>query len=263
MRLAERSTTTALVAAAAVSAASYETCVRSQPNLHYPDKHDADPPQCDRLASALGDIVTTTPFTANDWFSIQESTLVPACIVRPRSAQDVSKAVTILNSSRAPGCQFAVKGGGHTPAGGFANIQGGVTFDMGHLNATALSKDETSVTVGAGAVWNDVYGYLDDFNLAAAGGRNGLVGVGGLLLGGGISHFSPRVGWACDGVVGYEVCTDLLLHRSPELLSFSSSRNLTYLTRSSSQTAPLQTSPRPAIPTCTEPSRAAATTLAS
>ncbi|KAM6476385.1 hypothetical protein HDV62DRAFT_375470 [Trichoderma sp. SZMC 28011] len=186
MRFAERSTTTALVAAAAVSAASYDTC-------------------CDRLASALGDIVTTTPFTANDWFSIQESTLVPACIVRPRSAQDVSKAVTILNSSRAPGCQFAVKGGGHTPAGGFANIQGGVTFDMGHLNATALSKDETSVAVGAGAVWNDVYGYLDGFNLAAAGGRNGLVGVGGLLLGGGISHFSPRVGWACDGVVGYEV----------------------------------------------------------
>jgi FAD/FMN-containing dehydrogenase len=100
-----------------------------------------------------------------------------------------------------------VKGGGHTPAGGFANIQGGVTFDMTSLNATVLSGDKTSVAVGAGAVWNDVYGYLDEFHLAAAGGRNGLVGVGGLLLGGGISHFSPRVGWACDGVVGYEVCT--------------------------------------------------------
>ncbi|UKZ80593.1 hypothetical protein TrVFT333_008355 [Trichoderma virens FT-333] len=167
MRLAESSTATALAAAAAVSAASYDTC--------------------------------------SDYFSLQESTLVPACIVRPRSAQDVSKAVTILTTSRLPGCQFAVKGGGHTPAGGFANIQGGVTIDMTSLNATVLSEDKTSVAVGAGAVWNDVYGYLDGFHLAAAGGRNGLVGVGGLLLGGGISHFSPRVGWACDGVVEYEV----------------------------------------------------------
>ncbi|KAM0473204.1 hypothetical protein ACHAPX_008255 [Trichoderma viride] len=188
MRLAESSAATALAAAAAVSAASYETC-------------------CTRLASALGDIVTTTPFGATDYFSIQESSLVPACIVRPRSAQDVSKAVTILTSSqsRVPGCQFAVKGGGHTPAGGAANIQGGVTIDMKYLNATVLNKDKASVAVGAGAVWNDVFGYLGNFNLAAAGGRNGGVGVGGLLLGGGISHFSPRVGWACDGVVEFEV----------------------------------------------------------
>ncbi|KAL7949126.1 hypothetical protein V8C42DRAFT_313385 [Trichoderma barbatum] len=104
-----------------------------------------------------------------------------------------------------PGCQFAVKGGGHTPAAGFANIQGGVTIDMTGLNATALSREGTSVAVGAGAVWSSVYDYLDGFHLAAAGGRNGHVGVGGLLLGGGISHFSPRVGWACDGVVEYEV----------------------------------------------------------
>lgn len=188
MRLAESSTATALAAAVAVSAASYETC-------------------CTRLASALGDIVTTTPFAATDYFSIQESSLVPACIVRPRSAQDVSKAVTILTSSQSwlPGCQFAVKGGGHTPAGGAANIQGGVTIDMKFLNATVLSEDKTSVAVGAGAVWNDVYGYLGSFNLAAAGGRNGGVGVGGLLLGGGISHFSPRVGWASDGVVEFEI----------------------------------------------------------
>ncbi|UKZ60585.1 uncharacterized protein TrAtP1_001860 [Trichoderma atroviride] len=76
---------------------------------------------------------------------------------------------------------------------------------MKFLNATVLSDDKSSVAVGAGAVWSDVYGYLGGFNLAAAGGRNGGVGVGGLLLGGGISHFSPRVGWASDGVVEFEV----------------------------------------------------------
>ena len=37
------------------------------------------------------------------------------------------------------------------------------------------------------------------------GGRNGAVGVGGLTLGGGISYFSPQVGFTCDTVVNFEV----------------------------------------------------------
>ena len=31
------------------------------------------------------------------------------------------------------------------------------------------------------------------------------MGVGGLTLGGGISYFSPRVGFTCDTVVNFEV----------------------------------------------------------
>lgn len=38
-----------------------------------------------------------------------------------------------------------------------------------------------------------------------AGGREGNVGVGGLLLGGGNTFFTARKGFACDNVVGYEV----------------------------------------------------------
>ncbi|EXJ70142.1 uncharacterized protein A1O5_06209 [Cladophialophora psammophila CBS 110553] len=50
-----------------------------------------------------------------------------------------------------------------------------------------------------------VYAYLDPFNLAVAGGRNSAVGVRGLTLGGGISHFTARVGWVCDNVVNFQV----------------------------------------------------------
>jgi hypothetical protein len=38
-----------------------------------------------------------------------------------------------------------------------------------------------------------------------AGGRNGAVGVGGLTTGGGISYFSPQVGFTCDTVRNFEV----------------------------------------------------------
>lgn len=141
--------------------------------------------------------------TENSYWSLQEAGLKPGCVVRPLASQDVSRAVSIIAATA--GCNFAIKGQGHAPAAGFANIQGGVTIDMTGLNETVLSSDHAVVSVGAGAWWLQVYQYLGPFNVSVAGGRNGLVGVGGLTLGGGISHFSPRVGWACDNVVNFEV----------------------------------------------------------
>lgn len=91
------------------------------------------------------------------------------------------------------------------PAAGFANINNGVTIDMSALSSININSDHTVVSVGAGAKWLDVYSYLDPLGLSVAGGRNGLVGVGGLTLGGGISYFAPRVGWACDNVANFEV----------------------------------------------------------
>jgi FAD/FMN-containing dehydrogenase len=109
------------------------------------------------------------------------------------------------------GCTFAIKGRGHNPAAGFANIDGGVTIDMAPLASVEVNTDYSVAMVGAGATWLDVYQFLDPLGVSVAGGRNGKVGVGGLLLGGGISHFSPRVGWACDNVVNFEVSYLLLI----------------------------------------------------
>ena len=102
-------------------------------------------------------------------------------------------------------CTFAIKGQSHAPAAGFANIDDGVTIDLTKLNSVSVSKDHTVAHVGAGASWLDVYLYLDTLDLSVAGGRNGAVGVGGSTLGGGISYFAPRVGWACDNVVNFEI----------------------------------------------------------
>ncbi|KIY00016.1 uncharacterized protein Z520_04654 [Fonsecaea multimorphosa CBS 102226] len=133
---------------------------------------------------------------------MQESSLVPACIVSPLWAQSVSTAVSILSEND---CPFAIRGQTHAPAAGFANIDGGVTLDMTSLASVSLNADRSVVSVGAGSSWLSVYSYLDPFNLTVAGGRNGAVGVGGLTLGGGISHFTARVGWACDNVVNFQV----------------------------------------------------------
>lgn len=49
------------------------------------------------------------------FWSAQEQSLHPSCIVIPTSTQDVSTAVTILNvgyQASIPGCKFAVRGAG-------------------------------------------------------------------------------------------------------------------------------------------------------
>lgn len=100
----------------------------------------------------------------------------------PSTAEDVSVAVSILSKSAE--CRFAVKGGGHSPSAGFANIDAGITIDMTQVNSVALNAEKTTASIGAGATWLEVYQYLDTLGVAVAGGRNADVGVGGLTLGG-------------------------------------------------------------------------------
>ena len=152
----------------------------------------------------------------SSYWSLQEADLTPACIVVPGDSADISKVVSLIGGN--DGCPSAVKGNTHAPAAGFANIEDGITIDMTSLNIVSFDADAHVASIGGGAKWLDVYAYLDAFNVSVAGGRNGLVGVGGLTLGGGISHFAARVGWACDNVVNFEVC---IAQRAPYSLFLS------------------------------------------
>lgn len=91
------------------------------------------------------------------------------------------------------------------PQAGSANIEPGITIDMTSLALVTVNGNKNVASVGAGASWLDVYLYLDGLGVAVAGGRNAAVGVGGLTIGGGISYFAPREGWACDNVVNFEI----------------------------------------------------------
>ncbi|KAK6220275.1 FAD binding domain-containing protein [Colletotrichum tabaci] len=126
----------------------------------------------------------------------------PACVFVPQNAQQVSFAVTTLTLSLT---KFAVRGGGHMPVVGYNSIgSSGVLLSTSNLTTLALSGDKSTVSVGAGLRWRDVYSYLSPSGLAAVGGRIGGVGVSGLLLGGGISFYSNQYGFAADNVVRYQ-----------------------------------------------------------
>ncbi|TVY75120.1 Bifunctional solanapyrone synthase [Fusarium oxysporum f. sp. cubense] len=163
---------------------------------------------CHQLKGSLGDKISfpdTKSYNATltSYWSKQESALHPNCVLQPTTAHDVVAALRIISTHK--DCKFSIKSHGHAPAAGFANSDSGVTIDMTTLSSVSLNKRSTIASIGAGAKWLDVYQHLDGSGVQVAGGRNGNVGVGGLLLGGGISHFTTKVGWACDRVVNYEV----------------------------------------------------------
>ncbi|KAL8873550.1 MAG: hypothetical protein Q9198_007007, partial [Flavoplaca austrocitrina] len=138
----------------------------------------------------------------NRYWSAQQQETLPACRVAPKNAVDV--AISLLVTKYLD-CPFAVKSGGHAAFAGASNIQGGLAFDLSNLRQVEVSRDRAVTKVGAGNRWVDVYSKLDPLGLSVIGGRVADIGVGGLTLGGGISFFSGRHGWALDSVRNYQV----------------------------------------------------------
>jgi FAD/FMN-containing dehydrogenase len=97
--------------------------------------------------------------------------------------------------------------GGHASFAGASSIDEGITITMQRFNGVHVSSDMKSASIGSGLRWGEVYQALEPYNLTAIGGRVSDIGVGGLILGGGISFFSSRYGWACDNVINYELVT--------------------------------------------------------
>ena len=141
-------------------------------------------------------------FQENRYWSQQQELTHPSCRFSPARAEDVSLAILTFRVTQ---CKFAVKSGGHGAFSGASNIEDGVTIDFINLTDVELSKDKKIASAGAGNTWYNVYEQLTPHNLTVIGGRVSPIGVGGLTLGGGISFFSARYGWACDNVYNYQV----------------------------------------------------------
>jgi FAD/FMN-containing dehydrogenase len=124
------------------------------------------------------------------YFSVQNREMIPSCIVQPRDAQELSAAVKHIKREHADRKQqpsrsdglFAIRGGGANPALGISGVKDGVVIDLSRLREVTPSDDGSSVTVGGGAYWRDVYKTLDERGLGVVGGRSWPVGVGGSTL---------------------------------------------------------------------------------
>ncbi|KAK5049448.1 hypothetical protein LTR84_004377 [Exophiala bonariae] len=172
-----------------------------------------------RLSTAVTDDVTSAlltdfpqqVFTQRDpkykslqesYFSGNQRALKPRCFFQPRSAQDLARAVTLCVKAH---CPFGLKSGGHGHYAGQSCLDGGIQLDLALLNTISLDRNKGTVHVGPGATWNSVYTRLQKERLIAVGGRSAGVGVGGFLVGGGLSFYAARRGWAINHVRSFQV----------------------------------------------------------
>jgi FAD/FMN-containing dehydrogenase len=138
----------------------------------------------------------------NNYWSTACSAQQPSCILFPSTAADVAAIVRILNQNNDT---FVVKSGGHNANKGFASINGGPLISTKNLNQVIFDSASMTVDVGPGNKWEDVQKVLQSTGVTVVGGRIGDVGVGGYMLGGGLSFLSVEYGWAANNVVEYEI----------------------------------------------------------
>ena len=117
------------------------------------------------------------------FFTAQQAGVTPACIVRCTTRHEVASLVKDVVSELSA-AKIAIRGGGHSTLVGSANIEGGITLDMRSMNKIEVDQKRMIVSVGAGALWGDVYKTLDPLHLCACGGHGHDVGVAGFVLGG-------------------------------------------------------------------------------
>lgn len=118
---------------------------------------------------------------ASSFYALQQREMTPLCVAQPQTATGVSIVVKAVTTY---GCPFAIKSGGHSLAPGTSASRGGMVIDLKNLNGIQVSQDNSTVELGPGNLWSDVYNVLEPYGLVVPGGRVGWVGVGGFTMGG-------------------------------------------------------------------------------
>ena len=148
--------------------------------------------QCEVLSALLPSQVAALSSAAYNaslasYFWQQEQQMHPGCIFMPCAVDDVQIAITTLTAIfliDPADSLVAIRSGGHGIVPGASNDNGGLTIDLSQLDDITINENQTIVSIGAGARWEDVYAVLDPLNLTVSGGRVAGIGLGGYFTGG-------------------------------------------------------------------------------
>lgn len=148
---------------------------------------------CDALAKA-GPVqvefdrfaIPPAPYAAelDEYWSRGCRDLKPACVLHPKSAQEVAAVVQALRTNNE---SFAVKSGGLSANPAWASVSGGPLISTRRLTEVSYDPATKIARIGTGNRWTDVQKALDPLGVTVAGARVGEVGVGGYLVGGKLS----------------------------------------------------------------------------
>ena len=127
----------------------------------------------------------------------------PAAVVRPTSAQEVARVVTLAAES---GSELAVRSGGHSLAGHSVS-DGGIVLDLAELTALDIDLDSGTAWAQTGLTAGAYTAQVGEHGLATGFGDTGSVGIGGITLGGGVGFLVRKHGLTIDNLLAAELVT--------------------------------------------------------
>ena len=127
----------------------------------------------------------------------------PAAVVRPTSAEEVARVVTLAASS---GTELAVRSGGHSLAGHSVS-DGGIVLDLAELTALDIDLEGRTAWAQTGLTAAAYSAQVGEHGLATGFGDTGSVGIGGITLGGGVGFLVRKHGLTIDNLLAAELVT--------------------------------------------------------
>lgn len=138
------------------------------------------------------------PSTPDNHHYMTTSSQASTCVYTPSTPDDLAAAIKIVGSQR---IRFAVSCSGHASNQGFSSTPG-VHISMKGFQDVTVSADGSSVDIGGGIAWSDVYQKLDKTNVNVVGGRVPGPGIGGFVTGGGgFSWITNQYGLTGDTLI--------------------------------------------------------------
>jgi FAD/FMN-containing dehydrogenase len=127
----------------------------------------------------------------------------PAAVVRPTSAEEVARVVTLAAES---GSELAVRSGGHSLAGHSVS-DGGIVLDLAELTALDIDLESRTAWAQTGLTAGAYTARVGEHGLATGFGDTGSVGVGGITVGGWVGFLVRKHGLTIDSLLAAELVT--------------------------------------------------------
>ncbi|GGP32484.1 FAD-binding oxidoreductase [Streptomyces melanogenes] len=124
-----------------------------------------------------------------------------SAVVEAADADDVS---AVVRYAAAAGLVVAPQPGGRGASG---DVEGVILLRTGKLDELHVDAAARTARVGAGVLGGQVQAVAGPLGLTGLPGSSPLVSVVGYTLGGGLSWFGRKYGWAADSVTAFEVVT--------------------------------------------------------
>jgi FAD/FMN-containing dehydrogenase len=124
-----------------------------------------------------------------------------AAVVAAADADDVA---AVVRHARRAGLAVSAQPSGHGASG---DTDGVILLRTGGLGGVQVNPEERTARVGAGVKWGEVLAAAGAHGLTGLAGSSPVVSVTGYTLGGGLSWFGRRHGFAADSVLAFDVVT--------------------------------------------------------